>query len=69
MGDKADVVNALAYLEELRASVLAGLEAGKSVDQLKQEIKMANYADWEAYDNWLGPNIEGMARHLKETMQ
>lgn len=67
VGEKADVANGLAYLEKLRAAVLEGLNAGKSVDQLKQEIKMEKYSTWEAYDNWLELNIEGMARHLMET--
>ena len=67
VGVKRDVGQGLAYLEELRAAVLAGLRAGKSVDQLKTSIRMEKYRDWEAYDSWRELNIEGMARHLTES--
>jgi len=66
VGVKRDVAQGLAYLEELRAAVLAGLKAGKSVDDLKREIKMEKYQDWEAYDSWRALNVQGMARHLTE---
>jgi len=45
--------------------VLAGLQAGKTVKELQGSIKMENYKDWGSYDNWLGLNILGMARHLQ----
>ncbi|MDH3219009.1 MAG: MBL fold metallo-hydrolase [Gammaproteobacteria bacterium] len=67
VGVKRDVGQGLAYLEELRAAVLAGLRAGKSVDQLKTSIRMEKYRDWEAYESWRELNIEGMARHLTES--
>ena len=65
VGVKADVDDALAYLQELRAEVLKGLKAGKSVDELSNSIKMTKYRDWANYDNWLKLNIQGMARYLK----
>lgn len=64
LGNKTDVTNGLAYLEELRAAVREGLKAGKSVAQLKKDIKMEKYQSWAAYDLWRASNIEGMARHL-----
>jgi glyoxylase-like metal-dependent hydrolase (beta-lactamase superfamily II) len=67
VGVKRDVGQGLAYLEELRAAVLAGLRAGKSVDELKTGIRMEKYRDWEAYDSWRELNVEGMARHLTES--
>ncbi|MDH3386973.1 MAG: MBL fold metallo-hydrolase [Gammaproteobacteria bacterium] len=67
VGVKRDVGQGLAYLEELRAAVLAGLRAGKSVDELKASVKMEKYGDWEAYDSWRELNVEGMARHLAES--
>jgi len=67
MGVKRDVGLGIAYLEELRAAVLNGLKAGKSVDELKREIKMEKYRDWAAYDSWRELNVQGMARHLNES--
>ncbi len=67
VGVKGDVADSIAYLEELRAEVLKGLKAGKSVDQLKQSIKMEKYKTWAAYDNWRELNVQGMARHLVES--
>lgn len=67
VGVKNDVDDGLAYLEELRAAVLKGLKAGKTVDQLSASIKMESYRDWASYDQWLKLNIQGMARHLQES--
>ena len=67
IGEKQDVAAALAYLEQLRAEVLAGLQAGKTVDQLKAEITLNEYSDWAAYDTWRELNVQGMARHLMDS--
>ena len=67
VGAKSDVGEGLAYLEELRESVLKGLKAGKTVDELKTSVTMAKYKNWGAYDQWRELNVEGMARHLKES--
>lgn len=67
VGVKRDVTNAIAYLEELRAAALEGLQAGKSVEQLKSEITMEKYRNWAAYDQWRALNVQGMARHLLES--
>jgi glyoxylase-like metal-dependent hydrolase (beta-lactamase superfamily II) len=67
VGVKSDVGEGIAYLEELRAEVLKGLKAGKTVDELKRDVKMEKYKDWAAYDQWRELNVEGMARHLQES--
>ena len=64
VGNKRDAENGLAYLRELRAAVLEGLRAGKSVEDLKASIMMEKYRDWGSYDSWRALNVEGMARHL-----
>ena len=69
MGVKSDVTDVRVYMEELRAEVLAGLEAGKSVDVLKTDITMAAYKDWGQYENWLPLNIEGTANFLTSSGQ
>ena len=67
VGVKSDVADGIAYLEALRAEVLLGLNDGKSVGELKQSIKMEKYKNWAAYDQWRELNVQGMARHLKES--
>ena len=67
VGNKSDVAAGLVYLEELRAEVLTGLKAGKTVDELKTSVTMAKYKDWGSYDQWRELNVQGMARHLKES--
>jgi glyoxylase-like metal-dependent hydrolase (beta-lactamase superfamily II) len=51
-----------AYMEELRAEVLAMARTGKTVDEMKQSIQMKKYEGWSAYKDWLALNIEGMNR-------
>jgi len=65
VGVKSDIDDALAYLQELRSAVLAGLKDGKSVEQLHDSITMEKYSTWANFDNWRTLNIQGMARHLK----
>ncbi len=67
VGDKADVAAGLRYLRELRAAVLEGLRAGRSVAELKQSVDLEKYSDWGSYEQWRELNIEGMARHLRES--
>ena len=66
-GVKRDVEQGLVYLQELRAEVKKGLEAGKTVEQLKASVTMDKYKTWGSYDSWRALNVEGMARHLKES--
>lgn len=66
VGTKSDLGDALGYMNDLRAAVLEGLQAGKSVDQLKADVQMANYSDWRQYGAWRDLNIEGMARYLQD---
>lgn len=67
VGVKSDVAEALVYLEEMRAEVLAGLKAGKSVDELAETITMDEYKDWINYEEWRELNVRGMARQLQKS--
>lgn len=69
LGVKADATDARVHLEKLRAQVLEGLKAGKSVEQLVEEITLDEYSDWQQYADWRGLNIRGMARYLVESGQ
>jgi len=67
VGLKSDVADALAYLEKMRALVLAGLKAGKSIDELAATITMEEYKDWINYAEWRELNVRGMARQLQKS--
>jgi glyoxylase-like metal-dependent hydrolase (beta-lactamase superfamily II) len=64
LGTKEDVRAYRGYMEELRAAVLEASRAGKSVDEMKQTIKLDRYKDWFRYEEFLPLNIEGMYRHV-----
>jgi glyoxylase-like metal-dependent hydrolase (beta-lactamase superfamily II) len=63
-GTKADVTAFREYMEELHGAVLTGVQAGKSLEELKRDIKLPKYADWGAYDDQLPMNIEGMYNQI-----
>jgi len=65
LGRKEDVRALRGYLEELREQVLGHLRDGKSVEEIKQLVKMEKYGGWGNYKDYLPLNIEGMARHLQ----
>ena len=65
VGNKGDLEDALGYMNDLRAAVLEGLKAGKTVELLKAEVTMDAYSDWGQYDAWRELNIEGMAGYLE----
>jgi hypothetical protein len=52
------------YLQTLYAEVLAGIRAGKTLDQLKQEIRLERYASWQGYREMRELNIEGVHRYI-----
>jgi glyoxylase-like metal-dependent hydrolase (beta-lactamase superfamily II) len=60
VGTKADATAFRVYLEELRDAVAAGITAGRSLEQLKEEVLMEPYRNWINYDNWRALNVEGM---------
>ncbi len=64
MGSKQDALDHGIYLKELYDQVKAGKAAGKSVEELKQQIDMADYMSWGRYQAWLSLNIEGMYRYV-----
>lgn len=64
VGDKSDAAVVRQYMEELKAEVLAGLENGKSVEQLQSDVTMSDYTDWGNYESWRAENVAGMASFL-----
>lgn len=65
MGDSQDVRMAREYLDWLRAEVQAGLDAGRSVEEIKAGLDMGPYSDWIMAAEWGPLNVEGMARWLQ----
>ncbi len=65
LGRKEHVRMFREYMEELRDEVLRHAREGKSVDEVKQLVKMPKYATWTNYEQWLTLNVEGMYRHVQ----
>ena len=66
LGDKSDVVEAREYLDWLRQEVDSGLEAGRSVDEIKASIDWGPYSDMAMVEEWGPMNVEGVARWLEQ---
>ncbi len=64
MGTPVDIAEHRGYLEALRDGVQAGINSGKSLDEMKRSVTMDAYRDWGSYDSWREMNIEGMYRLL-----
>ncbi len=64
LGKKSDVTAHRQYFEDLHDAVLAAARAGKSLDEMKQSIRLEKYSDWGQYENWREMNIEGMYRQV-----
>lgn len=67
VGNKADVREFLAYLEDLRGAVLDGMNQGKSLAQLQKEIRLDKYAAYASYQEWLPLNVKGAYEQLART--
>lgn len=69
VGVHGDLADAITYLVDLKANVTEGLNAGKSVADLQQELTLDAYKDWLNYADWRAENIEGMATFLQTSGQ
>lgn len=65
LGRKEHVRTHRIYIEELRAEILKHIRQGKSLDEIKQLVKMEKYTSWRNYKEYLPLNIEGMYRHIQ----
>lgn len=64
VGNKEDVRESLAYLEELRDAVLQGMNDGKSLEQMQRDIRLDKYRHFANYEQWLPLNIKGAYEQL-----
>jgi len=65
LGNKEHARAHRVYMEELRAEVIKHVRQGKSLDEIKQLVKMERYNHWGNYKAYLPLNIEGMYRHIQ----
>ena len=65
LGTMEDVTEAAEYLAWLRGEVQAGLDAGKSVDEIKTSLDWGPYSKMMMVQEWGPMNVDGMARWLE----
>jgi glyoxylase-like metal-dependent hydrolase (beta-lactamase superfamily II) len=64
VGQKRHVTAFREYLQTLHDQILAGVRAGRTLDQLKQELRLDRWASWAGYEQMRELNIEGMHRYI-----
>jgi glyoxylase-like metal-dependent hydrolase (beta-lactamase superfamily II) len=62
LGRKEHVAAFRNYLTELRTEVMTLARQGKSLDEVKQTVKMPKYEKWAGYEQTFPLNVEGMYR-------
>lgn len=62
--DKQGVTDTRIYFETLKAAVESAMAAGLSLDEMKESIRLEQYAGWVNYDRLLGDNIEAAYLNL-----
>lgn len=63
---KADMALPIQFLEDLKREVETALSAGKSLQEMKQEITLEQYKDWAYYDRLREKNIEAAYLNLTQ---
>ena len=64
LGTKQDALEHGEYVIELYQSVKSAVEAGNSLEEIKQNLTLEKYSDWGQFDAWRELNIEGMYGYL-----
>jgi len=65
VGDITDVREWRRYFEKLRDSVADGIAAGQSLEEMRENIEIEEYSEWEGY-SWLDENVLGMYHFLTD---
>jgi|SoiMethySBSTD1v2_1073268.scaffolds.fasta_scaffold64068_3 glyoxylase-like metal-dependent hydrolase (beta-lactamase superfamily II) len=65
VGTVKDITAWREYFEKLRTQVAAGIKAGQTLEQMQQNIKMAEYSNWDGFD-WVPLNVLGMYHFLTD---
>ncbi len=61
---KADIAAPIQFLEDLQAAVSQAIATGKTLGEMKAEITLEQYKDWEYYDRLREMNIEAAYQNL-----
>ena len=64
LGTKADVVANLLYREAVRGAVAAAIAAGMTLEQVRANVTMSDYSDWEFYEQQRPLNVTGAYQSL-----
>jgi glyoxylase-like metal-dependent hydrolase (beta-lactamase superfamily II) len=62
--DKSLVRETREYFEYLRDEVAAGMAAGQTLEQLKDNVQLERYRDWANYERLRAYNVEAAYRNL-----
>ena len=62
--DKSLVTETREYFEYLRDEVAAGMAAGQTLEQLKENVRLERYQDWANYERLRADNVEAAYRNL-----
>jgi len=62
--DKTLVRETREYFQYLRAEVAAGMAAGQTLDELKENVRLDRYKDWANYERLRAYNVEAAYRNL-----
>lgn len=65
VGVKADFRDHLDYWEKLAAGVEKGRQAGLSLEEIKNTVRVDEYSHWGFYDRFIAQNVEGMYRLIE----
>ncbi len=65
VGTVKDITAWRVYFEKLESAVAAGIKAGQTLEQMQQNIKMAEYSQWDGFD-WVPLNVLGMYHFLTD---
>ncbi len=66
IANKDDLVEFRRYLEKLLTVVKEAFKKGKTLDELKESIKLPEYKDWGHYEDWLTINIETACKEVAQ---
>jgi glyoxylase-like metal-dependent hydrolase (beta-lactamase superfamily II) len=65
--DRTGVLKFIQYHQDLQAAVQKAIDAGLSLEEAKQEVKLPKYASYRRYERGLPGNVEVVYRELTAT--
>jgi len=68
-GNKESIEIHADYWRKLRAAVRDAIANGLDEDAAAENIRMPEYKDWRAYEEWFPMNVRGVYRHEKEVAE